>query len=34
MSKKTIKKDMKSNKLPIYKDFIEELSQSILSYDQ
>ena len=31
---KKIQKDMKSNKLPIYKDFIEELSQSILSYDQ
>jgi hypothetical protein len=31
---KKIQKDMKSNKLPIYKDFIEKLNQSILNYDQ
>jgi glycosyltransferase involved in cell wall biosynthesis len=31
---KKIQKDMKSNKLPIYKDFIEKLNQSILDYDQ
>jgi len=31
---KKIQKDMKTNKLPIYKDFIEQLSQNILSYDQ
>ena len=31
---KKIQKEMKKNKLPIYKDFIEKLSQSILSYDK
>ena len=31
---KKIQKDMKNNKLPTYKDFIEKLSQNILSYDQ
>ena len=31
---KKIQKEMKKNKLPIYKDFIEKLSQNILSYDK
>ena len=31
---KKIQKEMKTNKLPIYKDFIEKLSQNILSYDK
>ena len=31
---KKIQKEMKKNKLPVYKDFIEKLSQDILSFDK
>ena len=31
---KKIQKEMKKNKLPLYKDYIEKLSQHILSFDK
>ena len=31
---KKIQKEMRKNKLPLYKDYIEKFSQNILSYDR
>jgi glycosyltransferase involved in cell wall biosynthesis len=31
---KKIQKEMKKNKLPLYKEFIDKLSQNILSFDK
>ena len=32
--KKKIQKELRKNKLPVYKEFIENLGRNILSFDQ